>query len=74
VLLARYCNSDDITASAATVIRLARGRFDGRVRAYLTDDDHLGSDYPLFPEPDGSLKLYLKPNAFVFLVNKPTAE
>ena len=67
VLVARYCDDRNVTAPAAFALRLASGRFAGRVRGYLTDEDRLHSPVHLVPSEDGTVRFSLAPNAFLFI-------
>ena len=67
VLVARYCDDSNVTASEPFTLRLASGRFVGRVRGYLTDADHLHSPVHLFPSDEATVTFTLAPNAFIYI-------
>ena len=65
--MARYCDNRNVTASEPFTLRLALGRFAGRVRGYLTDADHLHSPVHLFPSDEATVTFTLAPNAFIYI-------
>ena len=67
VLVARYCDDRNVTASEEVTLRLESGRFAGRVRGYVTDADHLHSPVHLVPSDDGTVRFALAPNAFLYV-------
>ena len=67
VLIARSTDDRNVTASEPVTLRLASGRFSGRVRGYLTDEDHRHSPVHLFPSDDATVSFSLAPNAFLFI-------
>ena len=67
VLLARYCDDRNVTSSETFALRLAAGRFAGRVRGYLTDAGRLHSPVHLVPSDDGTVRFELAPNAFLYI-------
>ena len=67
VLVVRYCEDRNVTASETFTLRLASGRFAGRVRGYVTDADRLHSPVHLFPKDDGTVSFTLAPNAFIYI-------
>ena len=67
VLVARFTDDRNVTASAPVMLRLSAGRFSGRVRGYLTDEDHRHSPVHLFPADDSTVSFSLAPNAFIFI-------
>lgn len=67
VLLVRYCDDRNVTASETFTLRLASGRFAGRVRGYVTDQDRLHSPVHLVPKDDGTVSFCLAPNSFIYI-------
>jgi hypothetical protein len=67
VLVARYCDDRNVTASETFTLRLASGRFAGRVRGYVTDEDRLHSPVHLVAKDDGTVSFTLAPNAFIYI-------
>ena len=72
VLLVRYCEDRNITASETFTLRLASGRFAGRVRGYVTDEDRLHSPVHLVAKDDGTVSFTLAPNAFIYIETRFT--
>ncbi len=67
VLVARYCDDRNVTASETFTLRLASGRFAVRVRGYVTDADRRHSPVHLFPAADDTVSFTLAPNAFIYI-------
>lgn len=66
LVLARFCDDNNRTAAERVTVRLS-GNWcpTSKIRAYLTDEFHLGSIFPLVPESDGAIGFSLEPNAFI---------
>lgn len=67
VMIVRYCDNRNVTASETVTLRLASGRFSGRVRGYVTDENRLHSPVHLFPSDDRTVTFTLAPNAFIYI-------
>jgi hypothetical protein len=67
ILVTRFMDDDNITAPEKVSVRLAKGGFAGRVRAYVTDGVRLHSPVPLVPNPQGEVSFNLAPNAFTYI-------
>ena len=67
ILVSRYVMDDNITAVKDVTLRLADGKFDSRVRCHITDQFSMYTEYPVAPQPDGTLLLPLQPDSFVFV-------
>ena len=61
------CEDRNITASETFTLRLASGRFAGRMRGYVTDADRLLSPVHLVPKDDGTVSSTLAPDAFIYI-------
>ena len=70
VLVVRYTQDRNETASEPFALRLESGRFSGRVRGYLTDGDRLHSPVHLFQTEDGTVEFSLSPNAFIYIESR----
>ena len=62
-----FCDDRNVTAPETFTLRLASGRFAGRVRGYVTDTDRLHSPVHLVPADDGTVSFTLAPNAFIYV-------
>ena len=67
VLVTWFCDDRNVTAPETFALRLASGRFAGRVRGYVTDADRLHSPVHLVPADDGTVSFTLAPNAFIYV-------
>nr|MCR4571870.1 hypothetical protein [Bacteroidales bacterium] len=67
ILVSRYCQDDNITATKDITVSLATGKFDENVRCHITDQFNIYTEYPVALQPDGTLNLAMEPNSFVFV-------
>ena len=67
VLITRFTDDNNITSAETVTLKLASGRFAGRVRGYVTDGTRMHSPVHLFVEPDGSVSFSLLPNSFIYI-------
>ena len=70
ILVTRFTDDDNITAPEKVSVRLSKGGFCGRVRAYVTDGVRLHSPVPLVSDPQGVASFNLAPNAFAYIEAK----
>nr|MCR4570788.1 hypothetical protein [Bacteroidales bacterium] len=67
ILVSRYCQDDNITATKDITVSLAAGKFDDNVRCHITDQFNMYTEYPVALQPDGTLNLAMEPHSFVFI-------
>ena len=67
VLISRFADDNNVTVSEKTTVRLAKGRFSGRMRGYLTDGIRMHSPLHLVPGSDGAVSFVLPPNSFMYI-------
>ena len=67
ILVTRFTDDDNITAPEMVTVKLAKGGFFGRVRAYVTDGVRLHSPVHLTPDHTGAVSFGLAPNAFAYV-------
>ena len=67
ILVSRYCQDDNITATKDITVSLAAGKFDENVRCHITDQFNMYTEYPVALQPDGTLNLAMEPHSFVFI-------
>lgn len=70
ILVTRFADDGNVTAPEKVAVRLAKGGFSGRVRAYVTDGVRLQSPVPLEPDHRGVASFDLAPNAFAYIETK----
>ena len=70
ILVTRFMDDDNITAPEKVSVRLSKGGFCGRVRAYVTDGVRLHSPIHLFVDDAGAVSFGLAPNAFAYIETK----
>ena len=70
IFVSRFTDDDNITAPEHVTVRLAKGGFSGRVRAYVTDGVRLHSPIHLTPDHTGAVSFGLAPNAFAYIEAK----
>ena len=66
LLLTRY-NGDNNTCNIATVKVSLKGRALAKMFCHLTDDEHIYTEIPLFPEEDGTVLVELRNNSIAVL-------
>ena len=67
VLVGRYSPSDDVVETRYVTLRLAGGASLAGTRCYLTDATRAFTEVPYPVEKDGSIRLKMTPNSFVYV-------